>query len=527
MKRALIYTRVSTQEQASEGQSLEVQEKLCRDFASNNDLIVTNVYIDAGKSGSDPNRPGLKAAIEECKQTNSVYAIIMQDIDRLARSTKLHLSVLQLFEDLNVRVIFLNQPYIDRGLEGKLTGTIQASVAEYLAKQTGRKAKAVMIEKFNYGIWPTYAPDGYTNVRNKNPNSTLDKNIVVIDEKRGPLWRQGFEEYATGRHTIASLTEFLIAIGLDGRKGGKLMTSIVHKVLNDSFYYGLMKFDGGEVLGKHEPLITKEVFDINQRILAKHRNYVLRPRKYNFLLRGLLTCSRCGWKYTAEWHKINSRRIPRVGYYHCSNNECKPKKYRDINDLESAVGCLLKNFQFSKDFTSKLMKKLKRHYELSRSSADDKRKTLENDRKLLETKRDSLEEHLLDNLIDHSTFKRMHESVTFKIKAVDEKIIELQTRRNFDFEAVAKTISLTHDIFSVYINESKIQKQRYIDFFFEKIIVEDGEIVDFKVNPLFDRLFLINEVISMKKWHGWQESNLRHPVLETGALPTELQPYTP
>src|SRR3989344_3389803 len=134
MNRALVYTRVSTDDQAEHGQSLEVQEKLCRKFAEGKGIEVVEIYADAGKSGSDPNRQGLKGLLQNCKDDPTISMVIMQDIDRLARDTLLFMMKMSEFKEMGVEVKFINQPTIDEGLEGKLTGTIQAGVAEFLAK---------------------------------------------------------------------------------------------------------------------------------------------------------------------------------------------------------------------------------------------------------------------------------------------------------------------------------------------------------------------------------------------------------
>ena len=88
MKKAYIYARVSTEEQAEEGKSIETQEKLCRDWAKNNNYIILGIYKDEGKSATSLNRPGLQDLLSKCQEkTNESDSILVQDTDRLARNT--------------------------------------------------------------------------------------------------------------------------------------------------------------------------------------------------------------------------------------------------------------------------------------------------------------------------------------------------------------------------------------------------------------------------------------------------------
>ena len=78
MHNALIYCRVSTEEQAEKGYSLDAQEKFCRDFAQNNGYKVISVYRDEGKSGKTLGRPALKDALSKCQQDKSINTLIIQ-----------------------------------------------------------------------------------------------------------------------------------------------------------------------------------------------------------------------------------------------------------------------------------------------------------------------------------------------------------------------------------------------------------------------------------------------------------------
>jgi site-specific DNA recombinase len=105
MQKALVYCRVSTEEQAQEGYSLEAQEKYCRQFAQSNGYKVIEVFRDEGKSGTTLDRPAFKDLLARAQQDKSINAVIVQETDRLARNTKDHLTIRAILHKAGVRLI--------------------------------------------------------------------------------------------------------------------------------------------------------------------------------------------------------------------------------------------------------------------------------------------------------------------------------------------------------------------------------------------------------------------------------------
>lgn len=80
-----IYCRVSTEEQANGGFSLDNQKRACMDFADSNRYIVKGIFIDEGKSARTTDRPEFQRMMGSIKQS-PVDAVICYKIDRLARN---------------------------------------------------------------------------------------------------------------------------------------------------------------------------------------------------------------------------------------------------------------------------------------------------------------------------------------------------------------------------------------------------------------------------------------------------------
>ena len=164
MPNCFIYCRVSTEEQADKGYSLDTQEKLCHDFAERNGYAVIGVYRDEGKSATNLDRAALQELLSRCTKENGIDAVIIQETDRLARNTKDHLTIKAVLKKAGTKLISVAQPMLDDSPEGMMIDTILASVNQFQSDINSRKTSRGMQEKFEQGWWPGCAALGYLNI---------------------------------------------------------------------------------------------------------------------------------------------------------------------------------------------------------------------------------------------------------------------------------------------------------------------------------------------------------------------------
>ncbi len=116
-------------------------------------------------------------------------------------------------------------------------------------------------QKLKQGLWPQMVPLGYLN--NKETKQ------IYVDKEKAPLIKKAFELYATGKYTLKELRKIVNNLGLRGRKNKPLSTSNYQYLLQNPFYYGLMRYNGEFYEGKHEPIITKKLFDECQEVMKR------------------------------------------------------------------------------------------------------------------------------------------------------------------------------------------------------------------------------------------------------------------
>jgi site-specific DNA recombinase len=89
METAVIYTRVSTDEQVREGMSLDAQLAACREYCERQGYEIARVFVEAGESAKTANRTQLKEMLRFCREDGTVHVVIVHKVSILRQSRRL------------------------------------------------------------------------------------------------------------------------------------------------------------------------------------------------------------------------------------------------------------------------------------------------------------------------------------------------------------------------------------------------------------------------------------------------------
>jgi DNA invertase Pin-like site-specific DNA recombinase/uncharacterized Zn finger protein (UPF0148 family) len=501
MQKALIYCRVSTEEQAEKGYSLDAQEKFCRNYAKNNGYEVLAVYRDEGKSATSFNRPALQDLLSKCQQDQSIDALIVQETDRLARNTKDHLTIKAVLKKVEVKVISVAQPMLDDSPEGMMIDTILASVNQFQSDINSRKTKKGLQERFNEGWYPGWAPLGYINVPVENSTERKAKKIIKQDPSRWHLIKEGFKLYLTGNYSVNEINDFLYQKGLRSKTGKKVPHSIMTNTLKNPFYAGLMSWNGQEKTGKHQPMISLGEHQHVLQIMDAHNLHACRRRKHSFLLRGFIFCNICGQRYTAEKHTKRKKE-----YYHCAAPKRKHSNQGqniEVEKLEKQIEDQFESIQFSQKFIDQLMEKLRQFYYQQKEVVDSEKQILFNQKKAIEAKRDKIEEKLLNGVLSDEDFVRLKTKFKEGLAGIQSRIDELDWQKEHDISVVQEVIKLSHNIYKAYKTAPYELKRQYLGLFWDKFLVQDKKIVEAVPTKIIRSLAKKRDVIISHDWLGF------------------------
>ena len=243
--------------------------------------------------------------------------VVVHKVDRFARNLEDHVTVRALLRRLGVELVSVVEP-LDDSPQGRLTEGIHALMAEFYSANLAAEIRKGMTQKAKQGGWPHQAPLGYRNVR--RPVGGRLVACIEPDPDRAHHILAAFQLYASGDWTLERLTAELAARGLcnRGRRDyppKPLSLGGVAKLLANKTYMGLIDWNGVLVQGQHQPLVTPELFQQVQDLLAARSARGTRERKHHHYLKGALYCAVCSRRYSYLVATGKSGR--RYPYFYC------------------------------------------------------------------------------------------------------------------------------------------------------------------------------------------------------------------
>jgi site-specific DNA recombinase len=360
--KAVIYCRVSTDRQATEGHGLEGQERRCRTYAKQKGYEVLKVFREEGVSGGITDRPEMQKmlmCLREIMKKGEKTVVIIDDIKRLARDIEGHFHLKAAIVGVNGVIESPSHTFEDTP-EGKFVETIMASTAELERNQNKAQVKNRMKARLEAGYWTFYAPPAY-----KNAKDEKEGKIIVPVEPDASILKRALEGFAEGIfQTQSDVQKFLQANGFEGRasvkRTGKVHLEAVKRLLRNDIYAGFITCEDLGVIrakGKHEPIITPETyFRIQERLENKVRSHIRQDVREDFPLRGSVICEHCGRRLTAAW--TTGRDKKKFPYYRCLTPKCigsiskdtfeseferALKKYKPFQELIDLLEAVLRN----------------------------------------------------------------------------------------------------------------------------------------------------------------------------------------
>ena len=273
MKRVFLYVRVSTEEQAVYGLSIEAQTAALQKWANENRHRVVGVYTDAGISARKPasKRPELQKLLNDVRDGKGDL-IVFTKLDRWFRNIAEYYKVQDVLEKYHVDWKTIQEDYDTSNASGRLKINIMLSVAQDEADRTSERIKAInemkrqKREPLTGDCMPGYKIEGKKYVKDPALEAAVN----------------GFFRVYLARGSISAAMDEAERLGL------RLQYHRAHKMLDSTAYYGRY-FDTD---GMTPPYITKEDF---QRIQSMRKRIVRKsPQNRVYIFSGLIVCSECG-----------------------------------------------------------------------------------------------------------------------------------------------------------------------------------------------------------------------------------------
>ena len=456
--------RVSSNTQTT-GTSLEGQKEACLQYAESKGIRIAKVFVEKGESATAANRTELIKALDYCKETKGISAFVVWKIDRFARNMTDHYGLQAQLIKYGTKLHSVTEPMISEGPIGKMTEAVLAGYAAFENDIRKQRCEGGMQRKIMEGIWPWQPPLGYTHSKNRKDRRKTRPDEP--DEERFYLIKRGLKEFASGKHSILSLTEAFNKWGLKTRTGKKLYPQIVERMLKDKFYAGVLynPWTKEEYPGQHQPMITLNEYYEIQGIKSGLSNKAVLPRlraNPDFPLRKFAKCI-CGKELTGSWHLGRGKKY---AYYNCNNPECEHyMRYIKNKEIEDKFIQLLGDITPSKEFLELLRLAIQKEWGNRTRSTPIEVKSRDIQVKGLEARKERLIEMRLSDSISSEEFVRMKNDVEGQItelkSAKDIKTDELNVEMATDF-AVDYMSNLSHRWQGIKDAKQKQRLQKWV-----------------------------------------------------------------
>ena len=274
MNQYFAYIRVSTARQGELGVSLEQQRDAILRYAQRGNMALAQ-WFEERETAARAGRPVFTQMIRQLK-AGKARGVVIHKIDRSARNLRDWADLGEMI-DRGVEVHFANEGLDLNSRGGRLSADIQAVVASDFIRNLKKKPRRAFTEGSSKASCPCRPPLGYRNIGGGKPKEP--------DPKTAPLVRHLFEMYSTGTTNFHGLLLEAERLGLHGRSGKQITLNGLTKLLNNTFYMGLIqiKVSGQSFIGVHEPLISKALFERVQDVMHGKTN--TRTNRHDFLFR--------------------------------------------------------------------------------------------------------------------------------------------------------------------------------------------------------------------------------------------------
>ncbi len=246
--RVATYARVSTQEQVSEGTSLEFQNSQLTAYCQLQGWAIVNSYTDPGYSGKDGRRPGLERLLVDAK-TRLFERVVVYKLDQMARNIRLMLDIEAKLGESRVSLTSIKESVDTSSSTGKLIFSVISTIAEWEREAIIERTKNGRLQRYREGCWAGgKAPYRYS--------YDIATRKLVVKESEARVVRRMYSEYAAGK-TLFGISQSLNRDGIPARtKNGRgWWQTAVRQVLLSMSPYVRREWLDGEVWKRIEEIM--------------------------------------------------------------------------------------------------------------------------------------------------------------------------------------------------------------------------------------------------------------------------------
>ncbi|MDP2655879.1 MAG: recombinase family protein [bacterium] len=336
----VLYARKSMESEEQQILSIDSQIKEMLAMAERDHLEVVEIKKESHSAKEAGQRPVFNEIVDELK-SGKFNGILTWAADRISRNAGDLGRIVDLMDSGRLHEIRTYGQKFTNNPNEKFLLMILGSQAKLENDNKVVNVKRGLRARCEMGLWPCTAPTGYLNSTSKEKSCHVE-----VDPHRASVIKKMFEKVAYEKYSGRRLHVWLKdEIKFKTKSGKPLTISNIYITLRNTFYYGSFEYPkgGGQwYIGKHTPIITKELFE---KVQENMMNYSMKGESKEFAFTKLLTCGLCGSGITADekFKKQQNGNVHRYVYYGCcrfQDKNCKSGYMREEDLIEQLTNLM-------------------------------------------------------------------------------------------------------------------------------------------------------------------------------------------
>ncbi len=469
--KVVIYARVSSKEQEREGFSIPAQLELLRNYANSKGMYISKEFEDV-ETAKCTGRTNFNEMLKYLKNSKDCHTILVEKTDRLYRNLPDYVTV----DNLPLDIHFVKEGVVltpQSHSSEKFMHLIKVGMARQYVQNLGEEVKKGLLQK---------AKDGYINGKAAYGYKKSNRRECVVDEATSPLVLRAFELYSQNNISIRALTKRLYDEGFVYKDNHpKIAKSQLEHILKNPFYYGMIQFKNELYQGKHEPLITKQMFD-NAQIAFRKDSKPKHVIPKNFLFAGMLKCAKCGCTISGEIKK------GKYIYYSCTGGKgtCEQQhKYIKEENIEKQIIQALDKIKITDEHKTWINKMLVESFKDEQKYTKERLNSLYSQKNKLQDRIDNIYLDKLDGKITEDYWLAKHNQWMNDLAMINGNITAYENTNNNFIELGARFIKICSEVGTLYKFADNSEKQELINSVLQNFLV-DGENLSYEYKKPFD-----------------------------------------
>lgn len=462
MTKAIIYARVSSDEQKKEGFSIPAQIDLLKNYAKKNNIEVVKVYEES-QTAKQAGRVKFNEMIKFLDSSKDIKTILVEKTDRLYRNFKDYVEIGETKFEIHLvkenEIIGKNATSHQKFVHG-----IKVLMAKNFIDNLSEETKKGRLKKAQEGYFIGQVPYGY---------KKLDPKNAIIDEEKAPFVRRAFELYSQGDLSLEKVRSILLEEKyIYSPSSPKVSKGQLQFLLQNVNYTGVLKFQDETYQGRHEAIISEKLFNAVQKAFKKD-NKPLYRNDHDFAFAGLLKCAECGCAITAEIKK------GKYVYYHCTGHDktCSQKKiYIREEDIAKQFDEAVKAIDLNDNHIEYIKIGLKESLADKVKFSEERIESLQAQHKRIKERLNKLYIDKLDEIVDNDFWLEKKQEWTNQLSEIENLLQAFNNADKKYYDEGVQILELLKDAYNKYLKQNNHEKRKMLKYLLSNCTINDKKV---------------------------------------------------